>query len=112
MGHEDCNAKKLTVQDLILPPLQDRRRFIKTLAISGLTLAACAAILGSYLGVWMSLVAGDRAPLGIAQTLCSLTPIFILPCVVVAYKERVSARAVIGAFVAVAGSALLFLRFE
>lgn len=76
----------------------------------GLALACCGAVVGPYLGVWMSLVATDRAPLGIAQTLCSLSPIFILPFVVMLYKERVSVRAAIGAVVAVVGSALLFLR--
>ena len=76
---------------------------------SGLLFAAAGAVVGPYLGVWMSLVASDRAPLGVAQTLCSLVPIFILPLSVVLYKERVSPRAIIGAFLAVGGSALLLL---
>jgi drug/metabolite transporter (DMT)-like permease len=58
----------------------------------------------------MSLVASDRAPLGVAQTLCSLPPILILPVVVWVHKERVSARAVVGAVIAVAGTALLFVK--
>jgi drug/metabolite transporter (DMT)-like permease len=77
---------------------------------SGLLFAAAGAIVGPYLGVWMSLVASDRAPLGVAQTLCSLVPIFILPLSVVLYKERISPRAIIGVFIAVGGSALLFFR--
>ncbi len=74
----------------------------------GLAFAAAGAIVGPFLGVWMSLVASDRAPLGIAQSLCSLVPIFMLPLAITLYKERVSSRAIIGAFVAVGGSALLF----
>jgi len=66
------------------------------------------AVCGPFLGVWMSLVAADNAPLGIAQTLCSMVPLFIVPAVAVIYKERVSPRAVIGAVVAVAGASLLF----
>jgi len=66
------------------------------------------AICGPFLGVWMSLVAADHAPLGIAQTLCSMVPLFIVPAVVVFYKERVSPRAVIGAVMAVIGASLLF----
>ncbi len=66
------------------------------------------AICGPFLGVWMSLVAADNAPLGIAQTLCSMVPIFIVPAVVIIHKEKVSARAVFGAIVAVAGASLLF----
>ncbi len=76
---------------------------------AGYALAALGAIVGPYLGVWMSLVAGDRAPIGIAQTLCSLTPLFVLPAVAILYKERISSRAVFGAIVAVAGAAILFI---
>jgi len=75
---------------------------------AGFAFMVCGAVTGPFLGVWMSLVATDRAPLGIAQTLCSLTPIFILPAVYVLHRERVSPRAAIGAVMAVAGSALLF----
>ncbi len=78
------------------------------LMLSGLALAAAGAVVGPFLGVWASLIAFDRAPIGIAQTLCSLAPVLILP-VVAARGERVSRRAVIGALVAVVGSALLFL---
>ena len=77
---------------------------------AGLLFAAAGAVVGPFLGVWMSLVASDRAPLGIAQTLCSMVPIFILPFAAFFYKERVTLRAAIGAFVAVGGSALLFLQ--
>lgn len=76
---------------------------------TGLLLAACGAVLGSYMGVWMSLVASDRTDLGIAQTLCSLSPVFILPFAATIYKEHISLRAVVGAVIAVAGSALLFV---
>jgi drug/metabolite transporter (DMT)-like permease len=56
----------------------------------------------------MSLVASDRAPVGVAQTLCSLTPIFLAPVAAWVYRERISLRAVLGAFVAVGGASLLF----
>lgn len=67
------------------------------------------ACVGPYLGVWMSLIAIDRAPLGIGQTLCSLSPVFILPFSVWIHGEKLSVRAVVGAIVAVGGSTLLFL---
>lgn len=85
------------------PPRHSARRR------AGLIFTALGAVVGPYLGVWMSLVASDRAPLGIAQTLCSLAPVFILPFVVLIHKEHISPRAAIGAAIAVAGSALLFL---
>ena len=77
---------------------------------TGMIFAATGACTGPFLGVWMSLVASDNAPLGVAQTLCSLVPVFILPVVVVVHKERVTLRAVIGAVVAVLGAALLFIQ--
>lgn len=76
---------------------------------SGLLLTAGGAVLGPYLGVWMSLVAADNAPVGIAQTLCSLPPVLILPVARLAYHEHISPRAIAGAFLAVSGVALLFL---
>lgn len=77
---------------------------------TGYMLACCGAVAGPFLGVWMSLVAGDRAPIGIAQTLCSMTPIFILPAVAIIHRERVSPRAIAGALLAVGGCAVLFVR--
>jgi drug/metabolite transporter (DMT)-like permease len=76
---------------------------------AGYGLTAMGAVVGPYLGVWMSLVAMDRIPLGIAQTLCSLSPVLILPVVGLVYKERVNRRAVLGASMAVVGSIVLIL---
>ncbi len=50
-----------------------------------------------------------RSFAGIAQTCCSLSPVLLLPFAVTIHKEHVSLRAVLGAIVAVAGVALLFL---
>ncbi len=67
------------------------------------------AIGGPFLGVWMSLVALAYIATGIAATLNSLTPVLVIPIVVLYYKEKVSVRAMLGAIVAVAGVAMLFL---
>lgn len=75
----------------------------------GYLMVFCGSLVGPFLGVWMSLEAFHRAPLGVAQTLCSLTPVFILPFVIFIQKERVTARAALGALAAVAGTALLFV---
>jgi drug/metabolite transporter (DMT)-like permease len=76
---------------------------------AGFLLTFGGAVVGPFLGVWMSLVATNELGLGVAQTLCSLSPVFVLPFVVTIQKEHVSLRAVIGALVAVGGSTLLFL---
>jgi drug/metabolite transporter (DMT)-like permease len=57
----------------------------------------------------MSLVALAYIATGIAATLNSLTPVLVIPIVVLYYKEKVSVRAMLGAIVAVAGVAVLFL---
>ena len=75
----------------------------------GLLFSCLGAVTGPFLGVWMSLVASDRAPLAVAQTCCSLSPVLLLPLAAIIYKEHVTARAVIGAIVAVAGVGLLFV---
>lgn len=74
---------------------------------SGIAFTLCGAIVGPFLGVWMSLEAADRLDLGIAQTLCSLPPVLILPFSRLVYREHISLRAVFGACVAVVGVAVL-----
>lgn len=66
-------------------------------------------IVGPVLGVLFSLIAIQNAPIGIASTLMSLTPIMILPIVYVVFKERISGRAFGGTLIALAGVALIFL---
>ncbi len=76
--------------------------------LSGLGFTLMGSVVGPYLGVWMSLVAFNLAPIGVAQTLCSLAPVLILPFVPYLDGERVGKRAVLGAVAAVAGTAILF----
>jgi len=75
---------------------------------AGLGFVLLGTVFGPVLGVWMSLVAADATALGIAQTFMSLTPILILPYAVLVEREHVSARAIVGAVIAVAGVVLLF----
>lgn len=76
---------------------------------AGYAFTAAGAVVGPFLGVWGSLVAFDLLDIGIAQTLVSLSPVMILPFAVFVQKEHVSPRAILGALLAVVGSALLFL---
>ena len=68
-----------------------------------------ATFLGPVSGIWLSLVAVRHTQAGIAATIMATTPILVLPLLVLIEKEHVSARAVVGTVVAVAGVALLFL---
>jgi drug/metabolite transporter (DMT)-like permease len=70
---------------------------------------AGGAIVGPFLGVWLSLVAVQHAPVGIATTLTSLMPIFLLPLGRIIFKERITGRAVTGTVLAIVGIGVLFL---
>jgi drug/metabolite transporter (DMT)-like permease len=71
----------------------------------GLVLAA--TFIGTYLGISLQQFAFKFANTGVAQTLLSVSPLFILP-ITVMMGEKVSARAVAGVVVALAGIAVLF----
>lgn len=73
-------------------------------------LTVLGAILGPYFGITLSLIAITYTNIGIAATLMAMTPIAILPLVKIIHNEVLSWRAIIGAVVAVAGVAILFLR--
>jgi drug/metabolite transporter (DMT)-like permease len=75
----------------------------------GLRYTAAGAFMGPFLGVIFSMVAVAYTQAGIAQTLMSLMPVFIIPVVWALYGQRTSLRGVLGAIVAVTGVAVLFL---
>jgi drug/metabolite transporter (DMT)-like permease len=78
-------------------------------AVRAMKGTALGAFFGPFLGVSLSLIAVKHTQAGIAATLMALAPVLILVPTVLVQKQRVSARAVIGAVLAVAGSAILFL---
>lgn len=66
------------------------------------------SIFGPFLGITFSLISITYAKVGIASTLMSTMPIIMLPMVRFYYKEKLSWISILGAFVAVAGIAVLF----
>jgi drug/metabolite transporter (DMT)-like permease len=67
------------------------------------------AFLGSGLGITLSLIAVQKTKVGIASTLMATAPIMMLPMVKIFFKEHLSWQAILGAFIAVGGIAVLFL---
>lgn len=67
------------------------------------------AVAGPVVGVTLSLIAVQFAPLGIASTLMGFAPIFLLPVGWLMFGERFGVRAVAGTLVAITGTAVLFL---
>jgi len=74
-----------------------------------LGLAALGAFFGPFLAVTLALVAIRAIAAGVAASIMALTPVLILPLVVVLRGERVGLGGLVGALVAVSGVALLFL---
>jgi drug/metabolite transporter (DMT)-like permease len=67
------------------------------------------SIFGPFLGVSFSLMAVQHTNAGIAQTIMSLTPVFIIPPAVFINKERVTVREILGAVIAVCGAVMFFI---
>ncbi len=68
-----------------------------------------AAITGTFLGTWFSVIALKYTYASVAATLNSTSPLFILPLVAIFFKEHISIKSVAGAMMAVAGIGLYFL---
>lgn len=80
--------------------LRDRR---------ALGFATLGAFFGPFLGVSLSLFAVRHTVAGVAASIMALQPVLIIPLVVILHRERVGIGGILGALVAVAGVALLFL---
>ncbi|MFH0895870.1 MAG: DMT family transporter [Bacteroidota bacterium] len=70
---------------------------------------AIGAIFGPFIGVSLSLLAVQNSLTGVASTLMAIVPILIIPPAVFLFKEKVTAREIIGASISVIGVAILFL---
>lgn len=67
------------------------------------------ALTGPTLGVWLSMVAIQHTPVGVASTLMALSPVILIPLERWFFREQVSPRAVLGTVIALAGAAALFV---
>ena len=86
--------------DLKLPSLQWSWRLMIIIFIT--------AFVSTYLAIWLQQISLKFTETGIAQTLSSTSPLFILP-IAAFLKETVTPRAIIGVLIALAGIGLLFL---
>jgi drug/metabolite transporter (DMT)-like permease len=76
----------------------------------GMWFVVGGTVFGPVLGVWMSLVALRYASnIAVASTILAISPIFVIPLVRLVHGTPITARAVVGSFVAVGGVALLTL---
>ena len=68
-----------------------------------------AAFIGTYVGIWLSLLALRHCTASVATILNATSPVFVLPLSAMILKEKISARSIAGALAAVAGAAWLLL---
>lgn len=66
-------------------------------------------VFGPFIGVSLSLYAVQHTETGIASTLMALVPIFIIVPTAFMFKEKITARQVIGAVISIAGASIFFL---
>lgn len=81
-------------------PLQDRRLYPPLLA---------AALIGTFLGTWLSVAALKYTYTAVAATLNAASPLFIIPITYIILREPIDGRAVVGAGLSVAGVAWYYL---
>ena len=100
---------------IFLPALLIFRKYKNPLKVYKNNIKALASTLGGtvfgpYLGITFSMIAVTYTKVGIAATLMSTMPVIMLPLVKYIYKDKLSWRGIVGAFVTVAGIAILFIR--
>lgn len=96
----------------LLTFIQRRARFTLTKLIEhpkAVRDIAIATFFGPFLGIFFSLLAIQHTSLGVASTLQSLPPVFLIPIGYFFFNEKVSLRSIFGTLVALAGVAILFL---
>lgn len=74
-----------------------------------MTSTTLGSIFGPFLGVTASLYAVQHTQVGVASTIMAIVPILIIPPAILIFKEKVSIKEAIGAFIAVGGVTILFL---
>jgi drug/metabolite transporter (DMT)-like permease len=78
--------------------------------IKALTFTFTGTIFGPFFGVTCSLIAIANTKIGIASTIMATVPVIMLPLVRLIYREKLTWPSIVGAFIAVGGVAILFLR--
>jgi drug/metabolite transporter (DMT)-like permease len=73
------------------------------------TMVLAGSLVGPFIGVWFSTIAIKLTQVGIAATLQSLNPIFLLPFSGWLFGEKITLKTAIGTFVTIAGVVIIFL---
>lgn len=85
------------------------RMFSSLRNLSALRWTSIGSFFGPFIGVSVSLYSIRYISTGVASTITSIVPVLLIPPAVIFFKERVNFMEIMGALVAVAGVAILFL---
>ena len=86
--------------DKVLSAVRDRQS-MKSVTVG--------SVFGPFIGVALGLFAIQNTKTGIASTLMALVPIFIIIPSSIMFKEKITARQVVGAVITIVGASLFFL---
>jgi drug/metabolite transporter (DMT)-like permease len=78
-------------------------------SFEGQKFTAAGSVFGPYIGVVLSLFAIQRISAGIVSTLIGLTPVIIILPEILIFKKKIKLLEIVGAVVAVIGTAIFFL---
>ncbi|MBW8017627.1 MAG: DMT family transporter [Planctomycetes bacterium] len=65
-------------------------------------------VFGPFVGVYLSLLAIQYISTGEASTIIAIVPVLIIPFSILLFKEKVNLREIVGAVIAVSGTAIMF----
>lgn len=77
--------------------------------LSAMKFITLGAIFGPFIGVYLSLLAIKYTTVGIASTIMAIIPVLIIPPSIILFKEKVTVKEIVGAFITVGGVVLFFV---
>lgn len=76
---------------------------------SAMFLIALGSLVGPFIGVSLQLISLQYTTAGVSATIIAIMPVLIIPLSIIIYKEKITAREILGAFCSVLGVGILFL---
>ena len=77
--------------------------------IKALKYISIGSLFGPFLGVSLSLLSVQYISTGVASTISSISRILIIPISIIVFREKVTAKEILGAAITIGGVALLFM---
>jgi drug/metabolite transporter (DMT)-like permease len=76
--------------------------------IPAMRITTIGSVCGPFIGVYLSLLAVQNTSTGVASNIMAIVPVMIIPFSILLFKEKINLREIVGAIIAVAGTAIMF----